>query len=365
MNLTRKLTIFLSILSLIFSSLRLEACTGIQLVAEDNTFIAGRTLEFGVEVDTSIVVIPRGLTFFGTTQNGKGLTYTSKYAIVGAIAYDIMAVLDGMNEKGLIVQTFYFPGFASYTKLTTENKPTALSPLEFPHWILTQFDSIENVKNALNQVVIVPTISKEWGNIPPPFHYIIYDKSGHSIVIEPIEGKLVVHDNPVGVFTNSPTFDWHMTNLRNYINLTTRNAKSFKISGLELKPFGQGSGMVGMPGDFTPPSRFVRAFIYTVTAHHARNSVDSVFQAFHILNQFDIPKGVSREKVQDKEAEDYTMITAVKDPQTLKYYFKTYDNQTIKMVDLTQFDFKASTIKQVTTSGKGQALDISSSLRSL
>jgi choloylglycine hydrolase len=343
----------------------LEACTGIKLKAVDGSIVHGRTLEFGVQVNTSIVVIPREYEFVGTTPQGDGLHYKAKYGTVGAIAFNQPAIMDGMNEKGLAVGTFYFPGFANYAKITPENQSKALSPVQFSNWIVTQFANLDELKSALENVVIAPTIDKEWGNEPPPFHYIVYEKSGRSLVIEPIDGKLVTYDNPLGVFTNSPTFDWHMTNLRNFINLTPINVPSLKVDGLVFAPFSQGSGMVGLPGDFTSPSRFVRAAIFSITATSSNDAHDSVFQLFHILNQFDIPVGLVRQDEKGVVHTDYTMISCVRNPQSLEYYFKIYEDQTIQFVDLKKFDLDAKMIKSASTEGKQKALDVSIKLKPL
>ena len=333
-----------------------------KLVAKDGALVHGRTLEFGIEVDISVAVIPRGYSFKGTTPKGEGLNYTSKYGAVGSIAFDVPALMDGLNEKGLAVGTFYFPTFAEYTPLTPENQSKALSPIEFPNWILTQFATVQEVKAALQDVVIVPTVVKSWGTTPAPFHYIVFDKSGNALVIEPLDGKLVTYDDKIGAFTNSPTFDWHRTNLRNYINLTPFNAKPVVLDGVTLKPFGQGSGMVGMPGDFTPPSRFVRAAIFSTTATPSENGNEAVFQLFHILNQFDIPVGVARSKEGDVVYTDSTQLTCARDPQSLKYYFRTYQDQNIKCVDLNHFDLTANNLKKLKVSGKNTAEDVSSKL---
>ncbi len=357
----RFLTIFLLILA---SSFEAEACTGIKLAAKDGSFVTGRTLEFGVYVQTSVVVIPRGYAFVGTTPIGPGLSYKAKYAAVGAIAYEDLAIMDGMNEKGLSVGTFYFPGYAGYTAINADNQSKGLSPVEFPNWIVSQFATVEEVKAALSNVVIAPTVTKAWGAAPAPFHYLVTDKTGKSLVIEPIDGKLVTYDNKLGVLTNSPTFDWHMTNLRNYINLTPFNVKPLKIDGVELVPFGQGSGMVGLPGDFTPPARFVRAAIFSITAIPSENSAEAVFQAFHILNQFDIPVGAAKQKEKGIIYSDYTLITAVRNPQTLKYYYKTYENQAIHVVDLNHFDLNAKAVKRVATATSSPPIiDVSGELK--
>jgi choloylglycine hydrolase len=271
--------------------------------------------------------------------------------------------MDGINEKGLVAAAFYFPGYASYTPVTSSNQSKALSPVEFPNWILTQFATLDEVKAALDSVIIAPTVIKEWGPTPAPFHYIVYDSKGDSLVIEPLNEKLVVYENKLGTFTNSPTFDWHMTNLRNFINLTPFNVDPITLRGVELEPFGQGSGMVGLPGDFTPPSRFVRAAIFSSTAEPSKNATELVDQTFHILNQFDIPIGAAR-AVSGKETHtDYTMLTSVKDPESLGYFFRTYDNQNIQWIDLKKMDLNAKSIKSLSTKGGQTATNISSSLK--
>jgi choloylglycine hydrolase len=340
----------------------LEACTGMKLIAKDGSLVHGRTLEFGIQVDISTVVIPRGYSFKGTTPQGEGLSYKSKYGVVGAIAFGELALMDGLNEKGLAVGTFYFPTFAGYAKITAENQLRALSPVEFPNWILTQFATVEEVKAALSTVVIAPTVTKSWGAAPAPFHYIVFDKSGNCLVIEPIEGKLVTYENKLGTFTNSPTFDWQMTNLRNFINLTPLNAKPITLNGVALEPFGEGSGMVGIPGDFTPPSRFVRAAIFSATAIPSDTAEMAIFQLFHLLNQFDIPVGSARTVAGNVTYTDETQLTCARDPQSLKYYFRSYKDQTIKVVDLNQFDLNAKSVKSLNVTGASKAYDISTQL---
>ncbi|CDR33239.1 linear amide C-N hydrolase [Criblamydia sequanensis] len=340
-----------------------EACTGLMLKANDGSFVHGRTLEFGMKLDTSILFIPRGYEFHGTTPLGDGLTYKAKYAATGAMAFDVPSIMDGINEKGLAVGAFYFPGFAGYSDITKENQSKALAPVEFTNWIITQFSTVEEVKQGLKEVIIAKTVDKSWGDAPAPFHFIVYDKSGKSLVIEPIEGAFKVYDNPLGVITNSPQFDWHMTNLRNFINLTPFNVSPLKIDGLTLAPFGQGSGMVGLPGDFTPPSRFVRAAIFSITAIPSETSSEAVLQAFHILNQFDIPVGVAKQKVGDVIHTDYTQLTGVRDPQSLRFYFKGYEDQTIRMVDLKQLDFNGKSLLRKKISGTQKVIDLSKDLK--
>lgn len=340
-----------------------EMCTGIQLKTNDGSVVNGRTVEFGVHIPSSIAVVPRGYAFVGETPHGSGLEYTAKHAAVGAIALKDVKILDGLNDAGLAVGAFYFPGFAEYTPVTALNQARGLSPADFTNWLLTQFSDIDEVRKAVESeaVVITPTIMEGWGSEVQPFHYVVYDKTGASLVIEPIGGKLVVHDNPLGIITNSPGFDWHMTNLRNYISLSAVGAEPRDLAGVRFNPLGQGSGLVGLPGDFTPPSRFVRAAVFTSTATPVDTADEAVEQVFHILNNFDIPVGAARSVDKGVVHSDYTMLTTARDPQNLKFYFKSYEDQTIRMVDLKKFDLNAKSVKLISTRSEQPIVDISGS----
>ncbi|MEX1013397.1 MAG: choloylglycine hydrolase family protein [Waddliaceae bacterium] len=353
----------ISIASFIFTTCILEACTGIRMTAQDGTSVNGRTVEFGTNIEMHTCIIPRNFTFTGQTPSGAGLKYTSKYAVAGVYCFKDQVVMDGVNEKGLACGAFYFPDYARYATIDKTNQSKAISPVEFPNWVLTQFASLEEVKEALKSIVIAPTVLKGWGPVAAPFHYIVYDKQGNALVIEPIDGKLVTYENKIGAFTNSPTFDWHLENLRNFINLTPFNTKPITLRDVSLAPFGQGSGMVGLPGDFTPPSRFVRAAIFSSTAIPAKTGEDLVGQTFHILNQFDIPVGVVKQIQNGKTETDSTLLTSVKDPNRLRYYFKSYDDQTIKWIALKDFNLNASAIISAPTKGVNTTFNVSDSLK--
>jgi len=341
------------------------ACTGIMLKTKDGSIVHGRTVEFGVTIDSSIAVVPRGHAFVGETPLGDGLAYTAKYGAIGTIAYTDVKLLDGLNEAGLAVGAFYFPDFAEYTPATSENIARGMSPSDFPNYLLTQFATVDEVRQAVDRgdVVVMPTVVEGWGPEPPPFHYVAYDKSGASIVIEPVGGRLVVHDNPLGVMTNSPSFDWHMTNLRNYIALDPRNVPPITIDGKSFSQLGQGSGMLGLPGDFTPPARFVRAAVFSATAVPSDDATGGIEQVFHILNNFDIPVGVARAESEGVVHTDYTMLTVARDPQSLRYYYKTYDDQTIRMVDLKAMDLDAKGIRMLSTKGRQPIADMTADVK--
>jgi len=313
-----------------------QACTGIRLVAKDGGVVAARTLEFGVDLHSEVLVVPAGTAFTGTLPDGgKGISYTTKYGFLGANAEGMNAILDGLNDHGLYVGLFYFPDYASYSDVTKDNAAHAMAPYEYANWLLGNFATIDEVKANFNKVALVPVVLDAMKQVPP-VHFVVFDRSGKSVVIEPLDKTLKIFDNPLGVVTNSPNFEWHMTNLRNYVNLTATNVPPLGLGGITLAQFGQGSGLRGLPGDFTPPSRFVRAVAFSQSAIPSDTSPDAVLQAFHILNNFDIPYGAVRDTQGGQTHAEYTTWTSASDLKNLRWYFKTYGDQSIHSVDLTK-----------------------------
>jgi choloylglycine hydrolase len=270
------------------------ACTGITIKPKDGSIIFARTLEFAVDLKSNVLIVPRGKEFVGTAPGDKpGLRWKTKYGVVGANAFDLPVVVDGLNEKGLSVGLFYFPGFAKYQDVKAEDFAKSLAPWELGFFLLGTCSDVKEAIAAAKSVRVGKVVQKDMGFVPP-VHFIVTDASGKSVVLEHIDGELKVHANPLGVMANSPTFDWHMTNLSNYVTMTSKNIEKIDLAGKEIKGLGQGSGMLGLPGDFTPPSRFVRAVAFSKSALPVEKAKDGVLQAFHILNQFDIPKGAAR-----------------------------------------------------------------------
>jgi choloylglycine hydrolase len=311
-----------------------QACTGIRLVAKDGGVVAARTLEFGVDLHSEVLVVPAGTALTGTLPDGgKGISYTTKHGFLGANAEGLTAIVDGINDQGLYVGLFYFPDYASYPDATKDNASRAMAPHEYANWLLGNFANVDEVKANFNKVVLVPVVLDAIKQVPP-VHFVVHDKSGKSVVIEPTDKTLKLFDNPLGVVTNSPTFDWHMTNLRNYVNLTIDNVPPLNLGGITLAQFGQGSGLRGLPGDFTPPSRFVRAVAFSQSAVQSDTAAQAVLQAFHILNNFDIPYGAVRDVRGGQSYPEYTTWTSASDLKNLRWYFKTFGDQSIHSVDL-------------------------------
>ncbi|WP_435017255.1 linear amide C-N hydrolase [Tundrisphaera sp. TA3] len=356
---TRRFPWFLAIPAALLAIVPASACTGIRLKAGDGSVISARTMEFAPDLRSEIIVVPRGRAYVGSGPGGKaGLSWAGTYGFAGMNAFGLPTVVDGLNEKGLAVGIFYFPGYATYQAVGEGEIPRSLAPHELGGYLLgTSATVAEAIAKAREVVVGEIPLGKDGPVLP--VHYAVHDASGRSAVLEFVDGKLVVHDNPLGVTTNSPTFDWHVTNLRNYVNLSVNSVPPVELAGLRLAPLGQGAGLFGIPGDFTPPSRFVRAVAFTQTATPTATARDAVDQAFHILNHFDIPRGSVRETGKGPESFEVTQWTAVADLANLRYHFHTEANRKVRMVDLRRLDLDAKEIRTIPTAEGESFEDIS------
>ncbi len=329
-----------------------QACTGIELIAADGTVVRARTLEFGIDLKSNVILVPRGYSRTGTTPDGKpGKSWTAKYANLGANALGMPVIIDGLNERGLAVGLFYFPTTAQYQPYSPGDAARTIAPWELGSYMLDNFATVDEVRANLPNIVVPAVVLEAW-KFSPPVHYVVHDASGKSIAVEYTDGRLNIYDNPLGVMTNSPAFDWQMTNLRNYVNFSLTDLPPVQVGSVKLVPFGQGTGMLGLPGDFTPPSRFVRAVAFSQSVLPSQTGYEAILEAFHILN--DIPKGASRAPDKDEHGNviaDHTIWTSAIDLKAKRFYFRTYEDSQIRMVDLTKQKLDGEDI--VTWSMKG------------
>ena len=321
------------------------ACTSFLITNNEGKPLYGRTMEFAFLLSSQATVVPRQYAYQATGPDGKpGMKWKSKYAAMGLNAFDMPYIIDGMNEKGLTGGILYFPGFADYADPKTADPAKTVAPWEFLTWLLTNYATVAEVKQAVADGVFIFGAKMPDLDIVPPFHYTIHDATGASVVIEPLGGKLKVWDNPIGVMTNSPPFDWHMINLNNYLKLSPYDAPPLDIRGMKLNGFGQGTGWLGIPGDPTPPSRLIRATAFSMTSYPVAPGDESVRLVEHIVNNFDIPKGSIRTAKGDKADPDFTQWSTVADIARGRYYVKTYNNQRLKGMAFASFDLDAKEI---------------------
>ncbi len=332
----RKFILFVAVAALSLASIaKVMACTGITLSAKDGSRVVARTIEWsGSKLLNEYVVVPRGHKYTSYTPEGQnGMSFETKYGMVGVTIMDKHFVVEGLNEKGLSAGLFYFPGYGEYPAYDAKNNDSTIADMQLVTWILTQFETVAQVRKALPSVSPVSIAGSS------TVHWRVADASGEQIVVEYIDGKCVIYDNNVGVLSNSPSFDWQVTNLNNYVNLYADGAKPSEWGDVTLRPFGSGSGMLGLPGDMTPPSRFVRAFFLSQSSIETADGEECAKQAFQLLNSFDIPIGVLHNGVSEAGIPSSTQWTAASDMSNLRFYYRTMFNSAIRCIDLSMIDF--------------------------
>ena len=316
-----------------------EACTGISMCAADGSYFQARTIEWaGTNLNSMYVVVPRNFSQTSFTPKGtNGMTFISRYGYIGLAVHEKEFIAEGLNEAGLSAGLFYFPNFGSYQLYDEKYNSTTVADLQLVSWILSQFATVDEVKNNINKVRVVSLMGGDGS--AEAIHWRVGDKSGKQIVIEIEKGVPHIYDNPIGVITNAPDFPWHLSNLSNYINLTPVNPAAHKMADFMVEPIGHGNGFLGLPGDFTPPSRFVRAAFFKSTAPMLATARATMLQCFHILNNFDIPIGMNFPKNEIPDLPSATQWTSVIDLTNGVVYYKTFDNNNIRMIDLKNIDF--------------------------
>ncbi len=309
------------------------ACTGISLTAADGSYIQARTIEWAYgALKSEYVIIPRGEALQSYTPTGmNGIKFKARYGVVGLAVVEKEFIAEGINEAGLSAGLFFFPRYGSYESYESVDNPRTLADLQVVQWMLTQCATIDEVMEAVKRVRIVAL------ERTAVVHWRIGEPSGRQVVMEIVGGEVNFYENTVGVLTNAPGYEWQVTNLENYVNLRPGSAQSYKLGGVTLEPNGGSTAMLGLPGDFTPPSRFVRAAFFRNTAPQRATGVDTVLEAFHLLNNFDVP--IAIENPTEHNLPSATQWTSAIDLTSRTVYYKTAYNSTIRSISLDNIDF--------------------------
>lgn len=323
-------------------------CTSLTLKSLDDKNFLARTMDFPLTFNESVHLIPRNFKWNSVADKKE---YKSKYASLGmSIVMNNHPVLaDGINEKGLCCATLYFPGFAHYSKELSEKKIN-LAPYDFVYFVLSNCANLEEVIEKVKMVDFID-VPLSFLGITPPLHWTVTDRSGRSIAIENTIEGLKITENPIGVMTNSPEIGWHLTNLRQYIGANPIQNKEVKWGELNLNAFGQGSGTFGIPGDYTPPSRFIRAAYLKHVSVPANDEIEGVTSIFHILANCEVPKGAV---LKDGKDLDFTLYTAAMCSESCTYYYKTYENSQIEAINMLNENLEMLEIKSYHNSKKQQ-----------
>lgn len=298
-------------------------CTAITYKTSDHYF--GRTLDLEYSFNETLTVTPRFYPFH--FKNGTQIDF--HYAIIGmaTVKDDYPLYYDATNEAGLSMAALNFPDNAHY--FPEEENKNNIAPYEFIPWILSKCDNVKKTKNLLENLNLADIHFSS--DLPlAPLHWIIADKD-ESITVESTAEGLKVYDNPVGVLTNNPTFDYHMLHLSTYMNLSSKPAENKISDKINFQEFSRGMGALGLPGDCSSQSRFVRAAFNKLNSISDEGEKESVNQFFHILSSVEQVRGT----VKTPEGKDViTLYSSCCNTDKGIYYYTTYNNRNITGVDI-------------------------------
>ena len=296
-------------------------CTAATYKTKD--FYFGRTLDYEFSYGDEIVVMPRNYPLsFRKAEKPK-----TRYAMIGMafVAGKDPLFYDGINEKGLGMAGLNFVGNACYNKPKQDLDNVA--QFEFIPWILSQCASVCEARKLLSRINILDEAYSE--HLPvAQLHWIIADKD-EAITVESMSDGLKIYDNPVGVMTNNPPFDQQMFALNNYMNLSPKQPQNFW--GIPLNSYSRGMGALGLPGDLSSQSRFVRVAYTKMHSMSGESEMESVSQFFHILGSVDQQRGCC--EVEEGKYE-ITLYTSCCNTEKGIYYYTTYNNHQINAVDM-------------------------------
>ena len=311
-------------------------CTAITYKTIDHYF--GRNLDLECSYGESVTITPRNYPFHFRKQD----TMTNHFAIIG-MAYvvdDYPLYYDATNEKGLSMAGLNFPNYASY-KPYCAGKDN-ITPFELIPWLLGQCSTVAEAEKLLARINI---LEENFSDQLPlsPLHWIIADKE-RSITLEAVQDGIKIYDNSVGVLTNAPPFEHHLLNLNNYMQLTCDKPQNFfggQNTNLKLKTYSRGMGALGLPGDASSMSRFVKASFVKLNSVSGNSEEESVSQFFHILKSVEMPRGMVH---LEKDLYEITVYSSCCNIDKGIYYYTTYDNSQISAVDMHQENLDGSAL---------------------
>ena len=298
-------------------------CTAITYKTKD--FYFGRTLDYEISYGDEVTITPRNYEFnFRHKQNIK-----NHYAIIGMayVTENYPLYYEAVNEKGLGIAGLNFVGNAQYNK-KIKGKDN-ITQFEFIPWILSQSTTVKEAKKLIEKINFLDEPFST--NLPlAQLHWIISD-SIESIPVEAVKDGIKIYENPVGVLTNNPTFDKQMFELNNYMNLSTKSPKNTFAKSLNLEKYSRGMGAIGLPGDLSSQSRFIRAAFVKMNSVSKEEEKESVSQFFHILNSVEQQRGCCE---LDDGIFEITIYTSCCNASKGIYYYTTYDNHQITAIDM-------------------------------
>ena len=321
----------------------------------------GRTLELTVALPYQLVVFPKGARCASEVAGHPAVTFERRRDFVAItmpgrlptadapLGPDDLKVIEGMNDQGLSFSLLSYPSAGGAQSL--DMTQAALAASDLGGWILGSFATVAEVRAGLERQPVLLEPLAMLGGAVSPFHYVAHDPSGAALVIEFTKGVMRLFDNPVGVMTNGPEFDWHLTNLNNYTFLSNVDRSSATFGALAAQQPDSGIATAGLPSSSTSVGRFVRAVYYAQYTEKAANPDAAVRTLAHIMNNFDRPRGVSIDcsangggglevqglKAGDGEAyaTEFTSWTSMSDLERKLFFVRDYNGLNFVSVDLT------------------------------
>ena len=308
-------------------------CTGANYTTRDHYF--GRNLDLEFSYNETVTITPRNYRF----EFRKMPPLESHHAMIGmaTVVDGYPLYYDGTNEKGLSMAGLAFAGNADYKP--EDPGKTNISPFEFVPWILGKFETVDQVRDELSSFNLVDLPFSEAFPLSP-LHWLISDRT-QSITVESVREGLKVYDNPIGVLTNNPTFDIQSFNLNNYMGLSRNPPQQNFSSNLKFDTYSRGMGAMGLPGDLSSPSRFVKAAFTKENSMSGDSESESISQFFHILVSVTQQRGcvnVGNGKF------EITIYSSCCNTDKGIYYYTTYENSQISGVDMHKVDLDGSTL---------------------
>ncbi|MDD4602355.1 MAG: choloylglycine hydrolase family protein [Bacteroidales bacterium] len=358
MKLLTRFTVIICLMILIGSS-DVFSCTVFRLQAKDGSLMVARSMEFGVDLHYDLLVVPRNKQYASPFATGiNGLKWTTRYGYIGVTSFGLdHGISDGMNEKGLAIALLWYESDMKWQDVTKADSSVALAQLVFGDWVLGSFATVDELRNAIAKVKVFNYTDPTTG-LALTAHFIVYDALGECVVVEYDKGMCNIYDNSLGIMTNAPSFPWQVTNLRQYIGMNPVSPVPLKSAGLTLTATGHGAGMIGLPGDYSPPSRFVRLGMLTRFVDQQPDAAHNLNLCNHVINTFTIPFGIIYDvtpagKPVNKES---TQWVTFRDLTNQILYFKTYDNQTLRKIDLKKLDFGGKELKRISMYGTPESI---------
>lgn len=324
-------------------------CTSFLLKASDGGAVYGRSMEFGMPLNSQLMISPRGYQYQGIGVDGKagtGLNWTSKYAVAGMNILGLPTYADGMNEKGLVGGLLNAPFTAQYQDVSQADSANSINSSQILLFALTNFATVDEVKAGFEKIFVNRSTVAAYKNQTPPVRVPLHDANRNSIVIEYIKGKLVITDNPTHVCTNDPVLSEQFINIGNYANLTNIEQKPLVVNGTTYQSPSSGNGMHGLPGDYLSPSRFIRALFLSKSVPTSYNTEKMVNAAWHITGSFDIPPGAITLTADNPygggvDGIEITEWMIVADSKNLIYTVKMFESTNVYAFDLKKINSDA------------------------